>query len=359
MKWLRNALLGNWRNKGVAMFFAVTIWFVAYQSEKQESVLEYSVKFVPQDSTQTIITARRTSAEGGGEKPFDGKIRMHLSGPRQLIDEARERRDLRGGVLPPFVIPPQKELDYPFKEDDFEFAGKGLAIISVSPPTVRITQDDLGERLVKDLNAPGRLQVTKWIEGYQILSARVDPQQVRIVGPESILDSVDVRLNFSMEQRETNEGIVKVIPVFSDETVPELVRESVQVFPKNVTVHVTTEAQLKRLPLDGVRISFRVRMPGVPFNIVSDFFDPVNGTIPVELYGPQDEIERLEEEHKRNALIFSVPVRAIQPDQDSIRTFGESDLKLYGFPGVQVRQHESRRGKGPWSYRIVVDKGEP
>ena len=347
------------------MFFAVTIWFVAFQSEKQESFENCTVRFQPQDPQTTIITARRTvgsSQEGGGEKRFDGKIRLRLSGPRQLIAETRERLVLTFGVLHPFVVPPEKDLYYTFDEDDFEFAGKGLAIIEVSPPTVRITQDDLGAKLVKDLDAPGRLQVTKWREGYQIVSSRVDPQQVRIEGPASILESVNVRLKFSMELRETNEGPVKVVPVFSDETVPEFVRESVRVFPDTVTVQVITEAQVKTLSLDGVRISFRVRMPGVPFNIVSDDFDPVNGTIPVELYGPQHEIERIEEEHKRNVLTLSVPVvRAIQPDQQSIRLFGESDLELYGFPGVQVRQHESRRDKGPWSYRILptVEADEP
>ncbi len=363
MKWLREALFGNWRNKGVAMFFAITIWFVAYQSEKQEQLEEYSVEFMPEDPKQTVITAVRASMpqrEGGAERRFDGKIRMRLSGPRKLIAETRERFALRGRALPPFVIPPDKSF-HKFSEDDFDFAGKGLAILSFSPEAVWITQDARGAKLVKDLDAPNRLNVTNRLEGHQILSSRVEPQQVRIEGPASVLGSVDVWLTFSMELRERHEGLVKVVPVFSDETVPEYVREKVRPFPDSVKVQVTTQAQVKTLSLDGVRISFRVRMPKVAFSIVSDDFDPVSGTIPVELYGPQDEIERIEELHAKNALVLSVPVRPIQPDQESIRTFGESDLELYGFPKVQVRQHESRRDKGPWSYRIVpvVEKTEP
>ena len=36
LRWLRAVFFGNWRNKGVALFFAVIIWYVAYQSEKKE-----------------------------------------------------------------------------------------------------------------------------------------------------------------------------------------------------------------------------------------------------------------------------------------------------------------------------------
>lgn len=356
MKWLREALFGNWRNKGVAMFFAITIWFVAYQSEKQEVEEDYIVDFQPADRKQTIITGLWTTPpqrEGGERKRFERKITVRLSGPRKLIAETKAR----GRTLPPFVVRPDRD-SITFSEDDFDFAGRGLAITGVSPETVWIGQDDLGEKLIKDL--PDRLVVTSWLEGYQVTSSKVEPQQVRIEGPASVLDSVDIRLTFSMDLRERHEGLVKVVPVFP-ETVPAYVREKVRAIPENVKVQVTTEAQVKTLSLDGVRISFRVLMPKVPFIIVSDDFDPVSGTIPVELYGPQDQIERIEELHKKNALVLSVPVRAIQTDQESIRTFGESDLELYGFPKVQVRQHESRRDKGPWSYRIVpvVEKEQP
>lgn len=356
MRWLREAFLGNWRNKGVAMFFACTIWFVAYQSEKQDDFQEFSVILQPRDPESMIITSQTAVLPDGKEEPFNGRIHVQFSGPRKLIGELQNEFAL-GRRLPPFEVEPETDV-VDFSEDKFEFARRGVTITSVSPRRVRITQDKRDEKTI-DLEAAGKLTVTNFLEAHRIVSPRIDPAQVRVTGPESILGSVDVRLTFSMELREHNEGEVNVDKVFTDETVPDFVRERVQVFPRTVKVEVTTEARYMTLSLDGVRISFRVRMPGVAFKIVSEDFDPVNGTIPVELYGPQEDIEKIKEVHKNSPLTLSVPVRAIRPDQDSQRTFGEGDLELYGFPKVQVRQHESRRDKGPWTYRIspVVEKG--
>jgi hypothetical protein len=41
-------------------------------------------------------------------------------------------------------------------------------------------------------------------------------------------------------------------------------------------------------------------------------------------------------------------------------TFTEDSLELYGFPGVQIRQHENRRRekKTAWSYTILPVKEE-
>lgn len=365
MKWLREVLFGNWRNKGVAMFFAVTIWFVAYQSEKQEAVENLTVTFQPQDPERMVITSLRTpvSPQGGkGEVDFEGRIRVQLSGPRKLIAETKARFAL-GHSLPPFVVSPEDDpfrFEEEFEEREFDFASRGLTITSVSPPMVHITQEERTTRTIEDLGSPNRLIVTHRLDGHEIVTRRIVPDRVELDGPKSVLDSMDVRLSFSMELRESNEGEVEVVPVYGDETVPDFVRKNVKVSPRSVKVTVRTEEQIRTLSLDGVRIGFRLRMPGVPFNIVSDELDLVNGTIPVELYGPLEQIERIEELHRKNPLTLIAPVESIPPDQDSMRPFGEGDLEVPGFPEVRVRQHESRRGKGLWTYRIlpVVGKDE-
>ena len=355
MKWLREAFLGNWRNKGVAMFFAITIWFVAYQSEKQETKEEFTVAFQPENPDRYVITSLKVPSPqpGGREEHFDGRIRVQFSGPRKLIDDLRNF--VLSRELAAFKVPFERESYHKeFDKNDFEFVGKGVAITSVSPPWVQITQEELDSVTIKDLAS--RLLVTHRLQGYVVAPPRVEPNEVRVIGPKSILDTVNVRLNFSMELREENEGDVDVIPDFTDETVPEFFRKTVRVEPNSVRVAVTSRAQTETLSLDAVRISFRIPLPRAPIDIISE--DLARGTIPVELYGPEDQIKRLEDLYKKNSLVLSVPVRQFPRDQDSLRTFEERDLELYGFPGVQVRKHESRREKGPWNYRIVRERNE-
>ncbi len=348
MKWLREAFLGNWRNKGVAMFFAMTIWFVAYQSEKQETLEEFTVTFQPENPDRYVITSLTVPSlqpGGSGEEQFDGRIRVQFSGPRKLIDDLRNF--VLSRELAAFKVPFERESDHPFGKDDFEFVGKGVAITSVSPLSVRIKQEELDSVTIKDLAS--RLLVTNRLQGYVVAPPRVEPNEVRITGPKSILDTVDVRLNFSMELREENEGNVEVFPDFTDETVPEFVRKKVRVEPKFVRVAVTSRAQTESLSLDAVRINFRIPLPRAPIDIISE--DLARG-IPVELYGPEDQIKRVNGLYKKNSLVLSVAVRP-PLDQHSLRTFDERDLELYGFPGIQVRKHKSRSEKGPWNYRIV------
>ena len=82
-------------------------------------------------------------------------------------------------------------------------------------------------------------------------------------------------------------------------------------------------------------------------------------TIPVEFYGRKDEIVRLKE-RLRDQPSFSLTIRVPPFDREvgGQFTFTEDTLELYGFTGIQIRQHESRRKekKTAWSYSIVVVK---
>ena len=57
---LQKLFLANWRSKLIALFFSVSIWFVAYQYEVERGTLKYWVKFKPQDDgTMAIVGVRK------------------------------------------------------------------------------------------------------------------------------------------------------------------------------------------------------------------------------------------------------------------------------------------------------------
>jgi hypothetical protein len=89
----------------------------------------------------------------------------------------------------------------------------------------------------------------------------------------------------------------------------------------------------------------------------------VGDTIPVEFYGRKDEIAR-RRERLREEPGFSLGVRvpSFDREKEAQFTFTEDALELHGFPGVQIRQHESRRKdkKTAWSYSVVpLKEGGP
>ena len=136
MKYIRDLFLGNWRNKGVSLFFALAIWVVAFQSEKQELAAEIRIAFAPQDADKYIVTSVSAAPRADdsrrervlGARPFDGLVRVEVSGPRKRIDELRQELALGRDPIE-LKVPPDTDF-YRFEERDFNFArpGTGLTI---------------------------------------------------------------------------------------------------------------------------------------------------------------------------------------------------------------------------------------
>ena len=80
---------GNWKNKAVALFFAISIWFLAYQSETRSISRTIRVRFQPLNTMSTAIVGVRFSENekfdlaNGAEVP----VRVELTGPRKQIDK--------------------------------------------------------------------------------------------------------------------------------------------------------------------------------------------------------------------------------------------------------------------------------
>jgi hypothetical protein len=357
MNLFREFFFGNWRNKGVALFFAVTIWVVAYQSEKQEFSTTLRVELLPSDPKYIITkTAVLQDLATGRQLAFDGSIRADFSGPRKQIDKLRDQ------AFPPMqvVVPTDKPV-YSFREEDLGFPRDGVDISRFTPETIIVTQEEEETVFVKDL--PEKIHVTDYPEGFEVASKDVIPssQRVTIAGPKSIAGRLTASVNVSMSfSRERFEGRADVVLSVPDDIPQDLVSRTVKVRPAQVMVSVALRASMEVLPVDAVRLTFRVPPLKVPVKIVLD--DIVGDTIPVEFHGRKDEILRLKDKlREQPGLSLGVRVPStFDREQGGQFTFTEDSLELYGFPGVQIRQHESRRRekKTAWSYTIVPVKEE-
>lgn len=365
MNWLKRFLFGHWRNKGVALFFSVIIWFVAYQSEKQDADANVLVTFQPEQPERYVITSLTRPLGEDREEAFEGRVQISLEGPRKQVDEWMRYNLVQQANLP-LQVSPEDEVVHLFREEDFNnLAGDaavppGVRVTGFSPKSVRIRQDKWGEKVIGDLSA--RLEVDHRFPHHEVASKRANPDSVTLQGPQSLLDFVDVRLSVTMERFSLGfDGEADVEIFVADESFPdsEELLVSLSVEPSRVHVEVRLE-QSKSIftPESDVPITYRVP-PGVTIRIDAP------DALPLSFTGPPDQIDQLRRDFATNPtrLLLSVPippVSQLSPGPPRLLTFTEDSLELSGYPGVKVAQRdEVRRTKGGlFEYELIYTEQE-
>jgi len=359
MRWLRKFFFGNWKNKGVALFFAITIWIVAYYSEEQEFSRDVRVNLRSAEEGAQIITSLTVLDRQKNELlDFTNQVRLVFSGPRKQVDEIRDN--------PPRSVTlrvPREQGTYTFNQTDFGFPRDGVEIVSFAPDSLRITQEALQTRPVTNMSS--LVLISNLREGFDAAPPQVKAEKVEISGPVSIVGKteddagVSLSLPVSMDYRPRVKEFVKFkIRPRSNSTYPggppeELIARTVSV-SSGVFVEVNTQATEIPFKADGVRITFGI--PPVQDSI--RFSDDTADQISVEFYGHKDEIELLKKRYRDTGFSLVVPVLDLDPTEGRPHTFTEDDLLLDGYPGVKIRQHPDRiaERRGAWTYTIVPGK---
>jgi hypothetical protein len=313
------------------------------------------VELVSADPESTIITSiKKTDSQTSGYVDFDGQVHLELSGPRKQIEKIQNEPP-----APKQIILPRDKSVYSFRQENFGFPHDAVEVVQIAPESLEIAQEERVRTVLKNLSE--RVAISQLKDGYEVASKEVVPDLVEISGPKSIVGKIDVSGSVPLDYNlERFDGKVDLFPGHPNDIPPDLVKRTVQLRPSQVHVTVALKASTDVLPVESVRVTFRMPPLKIPVKILLD--DIVGESIPVEFYGRKDEITRLRE-RLREQPNFSLGVRVPPFDRETGGqfTFTEDSLELYGFPGVQIRQHESRRKdkKTAWSYTIVpVKEGE-
>ena len=347
LRWIRGLLFSNWRNKGVALFFAATIWFVAYQSELGTTDRQIGVKLVPRQLESVIVRVEEGQAERD-RKRFSGLVRLKISGSRKQIETARP-------MLEPAIV---VEVDAPVgasgEPTPYEFDVKDMKlprrfpveILNFEPKAVSITFDERVEGDFEVDAAPANR------EGWET-SSTVDPEVVRVSGPKSILD--EIFLVASPRTTITSAGFNGRVPIQirHEDLEPAELREMVTFLDaSSVDLSITMKPRTSELPTR-VKLKFLVPPLGHAYKIQIE--DDADGTIPVRFVGPEREIHRLQERIEEDPNFFvAVEVPEFDPSRERPFTFTEEKLLLPGFSdAIEKRPHESRAAKGPWQCTII------
>ncbi len=349
--WLRGALLGNWRNKGVALFFAAIIWFVAYQSELQNEELSVRVKLLPKQPTRVLVLAEERR-RGGEVLPFSGVVSVRINGSRRQLDEFRQMLPARVEVLVDAAGEGDAERrTYFFNADDMTLPRTPVEIVQFEPASVDLVFDDRVEQQ-KPVNPVYPVR-----EGWEKVVEKVDPPAVRVSGPRSILEKVRLVAEPSALVRERFDGTVP-IQVRHESAEGVQVRNVVSFLDRS-SVNLTLQLQVRQREYSAESVKVRFLVPPLRFPFKVAFEDAI---VPVRFRGPEREIQRLEARIAEDPTFFvavEVPAYNLTPEQVYNFTFTEDKLLLFGFSKeVQLLQHPSREGRGPWQCSLVPVKTE-
>jgi|ETNmetMinimDraft_18_1059904.scaffolds.fasta_scaffold00062_4 hypothetical protein len=363
--WLKNLFLANWRTKAIALFFSVSIWFVAYQSEAQRSTLKYRVRFEPREPGKMAIVGFRRPGQTVSLFPPSGELEVEVTieGPREQVDEIRA-----GSSVNKFVIQVEKDdSTHEFKQDDFGFPRDGVSASNFQPKRFLIEQSVIEERTISALKSIVEVPNKKSDDKVNV---EVDGPEggLRIRGPVSVLDEVGVKVTVPMNFQGRADGLFD-LRIQPD---TEKVKQTVQIFknfdlgpgvsaewvwftdPVRIHVSAVLEERLDMFSVDRARLLFQLPLLQAPCRVTLKDVPLGTETIPVAFEGSRKQVQQIRDLPEITLIV--PPPAEFDAEKGGTFNFIESDLKVKGFPGVNVLQHESRKEQQAsfWSYEIKM-----
>ena len=365
---LQKLFLANWRSKLIALFFSVSIWFVAYQSEVERTTLKYWVRFRPrEDDTMAIVGVRKPQqkvsylAEEG-----EHEVEVTIEGPREQVEELRAGEGQKSAVE---IFVEKEDTDHEFKQENFGFPKSGVSITGFQPEKYFIQQSEIEERVIPGLS--GIVEVANRKPEDKVNIKVGGPEAgLQIRGPKSILDEerVTVKVTVSVNYQGRVDGL------FDLRLVPDKpkVRQTVQILknfnlergeeerwvwftePVKIQVKAVLEESLEQYSVERARLLFQLPLTPAAFKVSLKDVPLGTETIPVALKGSRVQIEQIRELPEITLIV--PPPTELDAEKGGTFTFLEGDLKVKGFPEVEVLRHESReeRQAAFWSYEISV-----
>ncbi len=345
---LRQLTFGNWRNKGVALFFAVTIWFVAFRTEMQSDVAGATLALIPKEKDQVIILQEHADRLG---KPvlFDRQVQLEVSGPRRQIEKLKNLTTPRGVQLPVEVgtQKARRRQVVVLPKEAFTFLPPGVALNKVTPDQITLTVDAVEEK-----EFPVEMIFQRIPEGMEADAPKADPATVKLHGPGSVLSEIRVVaeawVSGVMDRHEETVALQLRHPETLDRAFIDAVK-----FAGPARAKVSARFHYKRDAFDADQIAVRFLIPSAKFPYRVRFEEE---NIAVRFQGPLAEIRGLREKVRSSDFFLGVLVPPQAGEAELTASFTEDGLLLYGFSErVQILQHPSRQaqGKGAWTYHLI------
>lgn len=201
--------IGNARNKFTSLVLAVVVWAFAFGNTGHETVIEGVITVMPTREDQVVVEQEIAQARYVGEPgdTFNGRVRITISGPRNVLTRYQEATPLLSGNI---KVDSTGRINLG-TGDPFDLPS-GLSIQSIDPSSLNVTVDSVVkvEREVKPSisGTPG--------SGFVLYpdGIKTEPGSVSLTGPKSLVEGDNVGV---LTQEIDIDGISSLL---KEETVP-------------------------------------------------------------------------------------------------------------------------------------------
>ena len=179
---VRRWLLGNLRNKGTSLVFAILIWAYAFSHTKEIEQTSVRVSIVSGSAEQVVLETRTEDDE-----PFTGEVVIDLEGPRNLLRVALDQ--VSAGE---FVVN-ESGLILLEEREGYPALPPGVDVVKATPKFVNVELDTRKRRKITIKPTGLIVNPSRRFRAPLIDDFRFEPASVTVEGPESLLGGVSVQ----------------------------------------------------------------------------------------------------------------------------------------------------------------------
>jgi YbbR domain-containing protein len=215
MSWVRRWVLHNFWLKILSLLLATGLWMaISPEQELAEVAVRVPIEFEHVPARLEISTVTIPDAQ------------IRVRGPERLIRNLRST-DLHAELEMADAVPGERTFDLTAQQIRHD---RELHVVQVVPGQVHLSFDT---RLTREVEIRPRVTGT-FADGDQIARVVVDPQTIKITGPQHHVETVDAATTDPIDATGTRTRATFVTMVF----VPDPLVQVVQPVPVRVTVYV-------------------------------------------------------------------------------------------------------------------------
>lgn len=192
---LKGMFFSSWKNKGVALFLALVVWAYAFGATLEPRAFTVPVKLRVADADRGSIAIRAISTSQGRRDVELNRndtisVSMRVRGPRRLL---RDLESLEG-----MLEIRRDQANYILSSIQVDQLPKGVDVIETDPVAIRVETEEVIERVVQ-INTAGQYVGEPHPRFSPTPRLEPVPPEVKLVGPASEVNRVEVRLSENID----------------------------------------------------------------------------------------------------------------------------------------------------------------
>lgn len=254
----------NWLLKVISLCLAIMLWYFVVGEDQVDMTIQVPIEVINLPNSLTI------------SNQFKKNIEVSVRGPRSMIQDLKNRNISRpvdlSDAQPGTIVIKNDDKSIPFP--------KGITVLRLQPANITLLLDKLVQKTFP-IEPVTEGEVAK---GYELKKLYLDPDQLVISGPKSIIDKDIALKTYVINLDGLDRSTTLQVHVNLDQNFLDLIGETV------VTAVLEVKEKLAEKTVENIPVN--VRESGVPVTVQPNTIT-VNARIPVNLIKDTPELSML------------------------------------------------------------------